>query len=522
MKVLKSAVFSFLILLTYSAKAEHPSHVAGELIVKIGSEIEAGEEDIFKVISDQLSFEQFKEKLQKEKEVKVLNSYSWAHIHHIRIHPQDDLNKMMEEIKKMPGVEYVEPNYILKLQTAISSLDFKAGQAASFSQPSKDESSLSKEMTQDQPVTIAVIDTGIDYTHIDIAPYLWVNKGEIAEDKMDNDGNGYVDDMQGWDFVNNDNDPYDDHFHGTHVTGIILNQQDKLNPVMKIMALKFLDSEGFGSTGNAIKAIDYAIKNGAKVLNNSWGGGGFSFALRDAIVASYNANKVFVVAAGNSAQNLDQEPTYPPSYLVPNIISVAALNEWDNLAWFSNYGPNTVHVGAQGISIYSAVPKEKCRAQELPPCYAYLTGTSMAAPYVSGVAAMMLSKNPELMHLQVKSVIMETSVSNASLQGLIGKGSVKPDDAVLTASNTEPDGNIPPYSPASLPGSIGLTAENASVMGCGMLADSYFNNSDDSSSSSSGSSSGANLFLLSWPFLFVFFLRILLLNKRRKLLFSQF
>src|SRR3989338_2125238 len=336
-------------------------------------------------------------------------------------------------------------------------------------------------------VTVAVIDTGVDYTHKAIAPYMWVNTGEIPANGADDDSNGYVDDINGYDFVNNDSDPYDDHYHGTHVSGIVLGLQDALNPVIKIMALKFLDKDGYGYTGDAIRAIDYAIKNGAKVLNNSWGGGGYSQALSDAIVASYNANRVFVVAAGNSSIDVDRYTSYPPSYLIPNMITVAALDSATNLAWFSNYGPISVHVGAPGVSIYSTLPHQK---------YGYLSGTSMATPYVAGVAAMMLSQNPELMHLQVKKIIMDTSVSNASLKGYIGRGSVEPEDAVTVASNTTPDTNIPPYTPSAVPdplwGSVAQKGGQAG-MGCGMISELYADNDDFTSSS------GMSLFFLSWP-----------------------
>src|SRR3989338_866254 len=362
-------------------------------------------------------------------------------------------------------------------------------------------------------VTVAVIDTGVDYTHKAIAPYMWVNTGEIPANGADDDSNGYVDDINGYDFVNNDSDPYDDHYHGTHVSGIVLGLQDALNPVIKIMALKFLDKDGYGYTGDAIRAIDYAIKNGAKVLNNSWGGGGYSQALSDAIVASYNANRVFVVAAGNSSIDVDQYTSYPPSYLIPNMITVAALDSATNLAWFSNYGPISVHVGAPGVSIYSTLPHQK---------YGYLSGTSMATPYVSGVAAMMLSQQPDLMHLQVKKIIMDTSVSNASLEGYIGKGSVEPEDAVTVASSTTPDTTIPPYEASSAPpppawDSVAQRGGSSTAgMGCAMISELY--GSDDNFTSSSGMS----LFFLAWPLLFVLMLKIFLLNRRQKFVFRPF
>ncbi|MBI2646547.1 MAG: S8 family serine peptidase, partial [Deltaproteobacteria bacterium] len=375
--------------------AEEILRQEGELIIKFKAQSQSGEEDILKVLADIISFHHLKNTLEEEKEVKVLNSYAWANIHHVQIPEGETLEHMIEEIKKLDEVEYVEPNYLFHVGASTEAMDYQeaAVQSSASSGGTQSGQALA---SGGQSVTVAVIDTGVDYTHKAIAPYMWVNTGEIPGNGKDDDGNGYVDDINGYDFVNNDSDPYDDHYHGTHVSGIVLSLQDSLNPVIKIMALKFLSKDGYGSTGDAIRAIDYAIKNGAKVLNNSWGGGGYSQALSDAIVASYNANRVFVVAAGNSSIDVDQYTSYPPSYLIPNMITVAALDSSTNLAWFSNYGPISVHVGAPGVSIYSTLPHQK---------YGYLSGTSMATPYVAGVAAMMLSQQPELMHLQVKKII---------------------------------------------------------------------------------------------------------------------
>ena len=488
-------------------------HVEGELIIKFKTQITSGEEDILKIFADQVGFHKLQAKLKKDDSLELLNSYAWADIHHVRIRPGEDFDQVMGKIQGMEEVEYVEPNYIFSATFTTEAFE-DAPSAQAFSSE-QNRFSSAQALGAGQNVTVAVIDTGVDYTHADIASNMWINSGEVPGNGIDDDKNGYIDDINGWDFVNNDNDPYDDHYHGTHVSGIVLSLQNKARPVIKIMALKFLDYYGYGSTGDAINAIDYAVRNGAKILNNSWGGGFYSSALRDAIVATYNANRVFAVAAGNSAVNIDQEPSYPPSYLIPNMITVAALNSSDNLAWFSNYGPTGVHVGAPGVAIYSAVPKEQC---SVPPCYKYLSGTSMATPYLAGVAAMMLSEQPELMHLQVKKIIMDTSVSNASLEGMIGKGSVEPSDAVTTASNTTPDGNIPPYTPSSISDSIGLSASESAGMGCGALVD-ITQGPKNGGGQGLTPTSGISLFLLSWPLLFVFFLRR---QMRRKFVLSPF
>jgi subtilisin family serine protease len=213
--------------------------------------------------------------------------------------------------------------------------------------------------TGSSDVVVAVIDSGVDINHPDLAANIWTNTAEIANNLIDDDGNGYVDDVNGWDFHNNDNAPHDPHGHGTHVAGTIAAVGDNATGVTgvswsaKIMPLRFLDAFGVGDTANALDAIDYASAMGADVINNSWGGGGFSQALKDAIEAS---GAVVVCAAGNSGFNTDLTPHYPSSYNSANIISVAASDQDDQLAGFSNFGAVSVDVAAPGTNIYSSAP----------------------------------------------------------------------------------------------------------------------------------------------------------------------
>jgi hypothetical protein len=505
-------------------QAQEPSfpYKPAEMIIKLKSEVPADETDILKLAAEQSRFHQFGNVLDKQGKVETLHAYSWANLYHLKLsNPNasaEELEFEMNEIQKMKEVEYVEKNFIFSLDAVLEAIDYEAAKRepslSQFESPETQMDEFSDIEDAVKKVIVAVIDTGVDYTHRDLASHMWHNKNEISGDGIDNDGNGFIDDVKGWDFANNDNDPYDDHYHGTHVSGIVLSVQDVRDRAIQIMPVKFLSGSGFGSTGDAIQAIDYAVKNGASVLNNSWGGGSYSQALRDAIISSYYANRVFVVAAQNRAENLDEKPAYPPSYLIPNMITVAALDDQQNLAWFSNYGPKTVHVGAKGVSVYSTVPKERC---ENPPCYAYLSGTSMSTPYVAGIAAMMFSKNPDLMHLQVKEIMMKTSSKNSSLAGKIGEGSVEGEAAITVAINTPPDtGGIPPYTPSSIPSLIGLdpkiTAASA-MAGCGFLND----RNDDPD----GASSIATLFFLAWPLLFIFFMKFLF-NTRPKFFFCQF
>jgi len=247
---------------------------------------------------------------------------------------------------------------------------------------------------------VAVIDTGVDYTHPDLAANLWHNPGETAGNGLDDDGNGFVDDIFGADFLNNDGNPADDHGHGTHVAGTIGATGNNGLGVTgaawatRIMALKFLGANGSGSTSGAVQAIDYALAKGARVLNNSWGGGGDSTALRAAVIRSRDAGAVFVAAAGNNGRDTDATPHYPSDYArdIENVVSVAATNRSDQLAGFSNFGAASVTLGAPGVDILSTLPGGG---------YGTYSGTSMASPQVSGALAVLWDQNPTWTYAQV-------------------------------------------------------------------------------------------------------------------------
>ncbi len=248
-------------------------------------------------------------------------------------------------------------------------------------------------------VVTAVIDTGVDYRHQDLAANIWSNSHEIAGNGIDDDRNGYVDDTRGWDFANNDNDPMDDNGHGTHVAGTIGavgNNGVGVTGVAwsaLIMPLKFLDKSGSGALSSAIEAINYARVNGAKVINASWGGGGFSSALQSAITQYQNAGGIFVAAAGNENSNNVTVPSYPANY--PGVISVGASTRSDTLASFSNFGTN-VQIVAPGQSILSTLPGN---------AYGTLSGTSMATPHVAGAIALLWGQNPTRTAAQITDAI---------------------------------------------------------------------------------------------------------------------
>ena len=264
---------------------------------------------------------------------------------------------------------------------------------------------------------MAVIDTGVDYNHPDLAANMWsapsafsVTIGGIQIDCAAG--------THGFNAITSTCDPMDDHYHGTHVSGTIGAVGDNgvgvagVNWTASIMGVKFLDAEGTGLTSDAINAIEFAIQaksffagtNGAnvRVLSNSWGGGGFSQSLLDAINDANSNEMLFVAAAGNNAINIDVFPSYPASYIAPNIIVVAATNNNDQLASFSSYGQTTVHLGAPGLTILSTVP-----AWFNSTGYASLSGTSMATPHVAGAAALLLA-SCTLTTAELKNALLST------------------------------------------------------------------------------------------------------------------
>jgi subtilisin family serine protease len=257
--------------------------------------------------------------------------------------------------------------------------------------------------TGSSDVVVAVVDTGVDYNHPDLAANIWSDPST-----------GY----HGYDYVNRDTDPMDDNSHGTHCAGTIGAVGNNgigvagVNWNVKIMAVKFLGASGSGSTSNAIQAILYANSHGAHVISNSWGGGGYSQALKDAIDAS---PAVVVCAAGNSARDTDAYPHYPSSYNSTNIISVAATDKNDNLASFSNYGETSVDVAAPGVSIYSTIPESKGS-------YGSKSGTSMATPHVAGLAALVKAAHPSYTTDQIKSAIIYGVDAQGGLNGKCASG----------------------------------------------------------------------------------------------------
>ena len=283
-------------------------------------------------------------------------------------------------------------------------------------------------------VVVAVIDTGVDLDHEDLRDNFWVNSGEIPDNDMDDDGNGYIDDVHGFDFYDNDSSPMDERGHGTHIAGIIGavgNNGLGVTGVawdVQMMVLKFTGGDGLGRIDTAIEAIRYAIDNGAHIINSSWVIKSPSTTtqqslteLKKTIEEASQAGILFVTGAGNGDENkkgydIDQTPVYPASLKLDNMMTVAALGGDGSLANYSNFGSQTVDLAAPGNAILSTLPGNH---------YGYYSGTSMATAFVSGTAALMMSRNSEWTALQVKDVILNYATHQGSLEGkVLSKGSL--------------------------------------------------------------------------------------------------
>jgi serine protease len=385
-------------------------------------------------------------------------------MHKVDLNSAVDWAAALLAFKRDPNVQFVEPDYRVSLQQTPNDPDFgnlwgldNTGQTGGTADADIDAPEAWDVTTGSHDTIVAVIDTGVDYTHPDLAANIWTNQGEIPGNGIDDDGNGYVDDIHGYDFVNHDGDPMDDHFHGTHVAGTIGAVGDDgqgiagVNWHVQIMALKFLDASGGGYSSDAIAALNYAVANGAVVSNNSWGGGGFSAAFQTAIQNARAKGHIFVAAAGNDGANNDASPFYPASYNVDNVISVAATDQTDSLAYFSNYGTSSVDLAAPGVNIYSTFPTKQTQAmlqEGFAPNYGTISGTSMATPHVTGVVALVRSAHPDWTYDQVIDQIMGTVDGIAGLKTISG-GRV---NAAGALGNAPPDTTGPRVVSSDPPG----------------------------------------------------------------------
>ncbi len=358
----------------------------------------------------------------------------------LKLNSDKNVDKALEILSEDPRVLYAEPDFLISLEKTPNDLGFDSlwglhntGQTDGAPDADINAPEAWNISTGSGNVVVAVIDTGVDYNHPDLIDNMWNNPGETGPDglggykennSIDDDGNGYIDDIHGINAIIGSGNPLDDHGHGTHCAGTIGAIGNNsigvagVNWDVSIMALKFLKANGGGYTSDAIECIDYVImmkENGTNIniTSNSWGGGGYNQALYDAIANLRDAGILFVAAAGNAGINTDIFPHYPSSYNLTNIISVAATDHNDSLAYFSNYGASSVDVAAPGVKINSTL---------LGNSYGKFSGTSMAAPHVSGLAALIASENPSYDYTNIKNLILTTVDQNQNLSNKLVTG----------------------------------------------------------------------------------------------------
>jgi subtilisin family serine protease len=335
----------------------------------------------------------------------------------------------VSKIRGIEGIEFAEPNYVYTHDATATDTYYASGQLWGMkgNYGSRAEDAWSAGHIGSSSVYVGIIDEGIQFTHPDLNGQVWTNPNDL-QDGIDNDGNGYVDDIHGWDFDGNNNTIYDGGSggtaddHGTHVSGTIGGKANGTGVVgvnwnVTLISGKFLGKRG-GTTANAVKAVDYFThlkENGLNIVatNNSWGGGGFSQALYDAISRANNRGILFIAAAGNGGRdgvgdNNDNVASYPSNYNLANVIAVASITSTGAKSSFSNYGATTVDIGAPGSGIISTTALNN---------YSSYSGTSMATPHVTGAAALYASVKAGATAAQIKNAILSSAVPTESLKG---------------------------------------------------------------------------------------------------------
>jgi thermitase len=341
-----------------------------------------------------------------------------------------DAAALIKEYQALPEVEYAEEIYTVKADDANPVLpnDPRFAEQWALANDGQNGGTQGADIsatrawartTGSDKVVVAVLDSGVDYTHTDLAANIWTRPANI--DAYEDRDLGEINDVHGFNAVDKDGDPMDDNGHGTHCAGIIGAEGGNeegiagVNWTVKIMPLKFLDSSGSGTTKAAVEAINYVIDRkkagvNVRIISASWGSTQKSRALEDVIRKAHEAGILFVAASGNASVDNDRQPHYPSSYNLPNVISVAALDRNDQLASFSNYGLKSVHIAAPGKEILSTWLNNDFREA---------SGTSMATPMISGVAALVLSKSPNLSVDELRKRLLDSVDKLPSLKSKV-------------------------------------------------------------------------------------------------------
>jgi subtilisin family serine protease len=463
-------------LLCLASLASAQDFVPGEVIVKLKS----GQSSVRAA--------QFSSRMRSRR-MNLKASFRGMNISHYKLQPGQDLTQALKDLRNDPDVEYAEPNYILHVvddAVAQSSNYYAYGSLGYYLNPNYSDANVYSQNAanvkvpqswnietplannSERPI-VAIVDTGVDYNHSVFinSGAIWTNPNEIPANGIDDDGNGYIDDVRGWNFYAGNNNPMDDASHGTHVAGIVLGVgqnifASSIAPAkIRIMPLKFMGADGTGSTAAAISAIYYAVNNGAQVINNSWGGSSYSQALADALVYAYDHSVFIASAAGNNSQDLDSNRMYPASYEVSGQMAVAATTDYDYLASFSNYGVGSVHVASPGYSVWSTLPNNT---------YGTMSGTSMATPFVSGLAALVMREAPNLTGFQVKDLLMSSADSIPALNGYIySAGRVDAYAAIAAAQSEVGESSYQPTQQALREPAGAASAASTAAAGCGTV-----------------------------------------------------
>lgn len=428
-----------------SIKVE-PKHVSGEFIVRL--------RDSSAVNIQTSVFSSLQKVFGNNAVLSVKPFQTDKNLHVVRMARDSDVKGAIDRLSSDPAIEFAEPNYVVHAfdDGTPNDADFgklwgmkNTGQTDSSGQTGTVGSDINVLPLWQQghkgskKVVVSIIDTGIEWSHPDLKGNVYTNAAEIAGNGKDDDNNGFIDDVHGWNFATNNNNSNDDHGHGSHCAGTIGGMGNNgqgvagVNWEVTMMPVKFLDAQGGGTLQGAVDSINYARMMKVNVMSNSWGGGGFSQALFKAIQDARDAGILFVAAAGNESNNNDNSPTYPASYQVENVVSVAAIDNRDAIASFSNYGIRAVHVAAPGVRIFSTVKDAG---------YDTYSGTSMACPHVSGIAALLWASNPEWTFGEIKDRMIRTSEPVGGLKRkVMAKGRVSAYNAMhgIVPPSSDPD-----------------------------------------------------------------------------------